>query len=225
MSCVSSSSLSKSASRPCAVREANAQAIMEKMPVCRSNHLQKADQRWRYRVMTTATAIRRGGVVLYPTEGVWGLGCDPRNPQALRQLLALKRRSADKGLILLLDSLSAARPWVRVSENALPVDDSPRATTWLVPARRTCPPLLRGRFRSLAIRVTRHAPARALCTAAGGAITSTSANISGRPTPSGRWAVLRQWGPKVQAVCAAPLGGQSRPSRIFDTVSGQWIRP
>ncbi len=195
------------------------------MRACRSSSPLKPDHPWRFRSLHAATAVRRGGVVLYPTEGVWGLGCDPRDMQAIRHLLRLKGRRASKGLILLLADRAAARRWVDISRLELPETTSDRATTWLVPARRQCPALLRGAHRTLAIRVTRHGPAQALCALSGGAVTSTSANRSGRPTPAGRWAVLRQWGPRVDAVLSAPLGGQSRPSRIFDTVSGQWIRP
>ncbi len=195
------------------------------MPARRSGCPLKADRHWRFRSLHAATTVRRGGVVLYPTEGVWGLGCDPHNPQAIRQLLRLKGRRASKGLILLLAERSAASRWVDIARVPTPDPTITRATTWLVPARRRCSPLLRGAHRTVAIRVTRHAPARTLCALSGGAVTSTSANRSGFPTPTRRWAVLRQWGPQVDAILSAPLGGESRPSRIFDTVSGQWIRP
>ncbi|MEN8720171.1 MAG: Sua5/YciO/YrdC/YwlC family protein, partial [Oceanococcaceae bacterium] len=210
---------------------------------------------WRFRVLRAATAVRRGGVVLYPTEGVWGLGCDPRQPVAARRLMMLKRRDEGKGLILLAAHAQATRPWEQrdmrrwarataplagrsVRRAALSsgeprfalmpplstaADD--RATTWLRPTGACTAPELRGRHRTIAIRVTRYGPTRALCRAAGGVLTSTSANVSGAITvPLRRWAVLRRFGPRVDAIVGLPLGGQSRPSRIFDTVSQQWIR-
>ncbi len=178
---------------------------------------------WRFRALRAGCALRRGGVALYPTEGVWGLGCDPADARALARLLAIKRRPAAKGLILLAARPADLRRYVRLP--ARWPAPGPRATTYVLPARRAAPALLRGRHRTLAARVTTHGPAAALCRAAGGAITSTSANRSGARPPAGRWAVLRQFGPQVDAVLCAPLGGQSRPSRIFDTLSGQWIRP
>ena len=178
---------------------------------------------WRFRVLKTTTAIRRGGVVLYPTEGVWGVGCDPRNPKALERLLKLKRRPASKGLILLAHAQSPLAPWVGRPTLPTPPQDG-RATTWVIPTRLGVSPLLRGKHRSLAVRITEHAPARELAAASGGVITSTSANLSGFPTPRTRWAVQRLWRGRVDGFLGAPLGGQNRPSRIFDTVSKRWVR-
>lgn len=178
---------------------------------------------WRFRVLKTATAIRRGGVVLYPTEGVWGVGCDPRNPRALERLLKLKRRPASKGLILLAHAQPPLAPWVGRPTLPTPPQDG-RATTWVIPTRLGVSPLLRGKHRSLAVRITEHAPARELAAASGGVITSTSANLSGFPTPRTRWAVQRLWRGRVDGFLGAPLGGQNRPSRIFDTVSKRWVR-
>lgn len=174
-------------------------------------------------MFAAARAARRGGVVLYPTEGVWGLGCDPQATGAIEQLLRLKHRPADKGLILLAADSAALAPWA-VEQAIPPQPEEPRATTWIVPARRRCPSLLRGKHRHLAVRITRHPPTAALCRAAGGVLVSTSANRSGLQPPRNRWAALRQWGPRVDGFSLAPLGGQHRPSRIFDTVSGAWIR-
>ena len=186
--------------------------------------------------------------MLYPTEGVWGLGCSPLFPRAVQRIIALKHRDSGKGLILLSNHPDHLSGWINTQKPgrfrfATPTLYRPkstfagwrppteaneaqaRPTTYVLPARRRIHPLLTGRFRTLAVRVTRHGPARALCRNSGGVMTSTSANHSGhRKNPTSRWAVLRQFGPQVDAIVGAPLGGLSRPSRIFDTVSGQWIR-
>ncbi|MFP4696904.1 L-threonylcarbamoyladenylate synthase, partial [Thiohalospira sp.] len=65
--------------------------------------------------VAAARALEAGGVVAYPTEGVWGLGCDPRNPDAVARLLALKGRNPAKGLILLAADLHQLTPFVRLT--------------------------------------------------------------------------------------------------------------
>ena len=118
-----------------------------------------------------ADLLLMGGIVAYPTEAVYGLGCDPLNRAAVYRLLALKRRPVDKGLILIASRFDQLRPFVQ------PVDDDvrqrlddtwPGPNTWLLPARTDCPAWLRGRHRTLAVRVTAHPLAAALCDAWGG---------------------------------------------------------
>ena len=127
-------------------------------------------------------ALRRGGIVAYPTEGVYGLGCDPADADAVGRLLGLKGRPAGKGLILIADRLDALIPWLA------PLDDVTRArvvpswpgpVTWLLPAAPHVPRAVRGDHDTLAVRVTAHPPAVALCAAWGGPLVSTSANRAG----------------------------------------------
>ena len=132
-----------------------------------------------------AAVLRAGGIVVHPTEAVWGLACDPASEAATLRLLALKQRSVDKGLILV--AASPAQLDRHVDWNALPparrdamLASWPGPNTWIVPASAAVPAWIRGAHASVAVRVTAHAPAAALCTAFGGAIVSTSANPAAR---------------------------------------------
>lgn len=172
-------------------------------------------------------ALRAGGVIAYPTEAVWGLGCDPLNAHAVAQLRALKRRRRDRGLILIASSfaqvlpLMAPLPAPRLAE----IQASwPGPVTWIVPAAMSVPHWVRGPGDTVAIRVTAHPVAAALCYVFGGPIVSSSANLSGHPPARSALAVRRQFGRQLDAILCGPLGGRKRPSQIRDALTGKVIR-
>lgn len=178
-------------------------------------------------VQEAARVLRAGGLIAYPTEAVFGLGCDPRNEAALAHLLALKSRPEDKGLILIAADESQLEPWVE----ALPTDAAARVratwpgpVTWLIPARPGVSPRLRGAHSSLAVRVTAHPLAAALARAFGGALVSTSANPSGEPPAREIEALRARFGAAIDYYLAGPLGGRKRPSEIRDALSGEVLR-
>ncbi len=174
-------------------------------------------------------AVRRlheGGVIAYPTESVYGLGCDPGNAPAVRRLLAIKRRPAAKGLILIAAQLEQLHPFIRTpdpKQRQRLEAGWPGPLTWLVPARSSAPVWLTGHHDTLAVRVTAHPVAAALCRAFGGPIISTSANLSGRPPAlDGRRArlTLGRW---LDGVMPGRAGG-GRPTEIRDLRSGRVLR-
>ena len=172
-------------------------------------------------------ALARGGIVAYPTEAVYGLGCDPGNETALGRLLALKERPADKGLILIAADLAALEPWLAPLDAALRARVAPTwpgPVTWLLPAGSGCPPRLRGAHETLAVRVTAHPIAAALCTAWGGALVSTSANASGGEPARDASAVRRLLGTRVDAIIDGPVGGRERATPIRDARTGRTVR-
>ena len=170
-----------------------------------------------------ARCVRRGGVIAYPTEAVFGLGCDPRNRRAVYKLLRIKRRTANKGLIVIDAALAQLTPYVRT------VPPQARASwpgphTWLLDARRTVPFWLRGRHKSLAVRVTAHRVAAALCHAAGMALVSTSANRSNtRPARNAR-DVARRFGHALDYIVPGRVNLRARPTPITDARSGAKVR-
>ncbi len=181
----------------------------------------------RHKLRMAARCIRGGGILAYPTEAVYGLGCDPRDRAAVQRLLAIKRRPEHKGLILIAADFAQLAPFVG------PLDATsmqaihatwPGPVTWLLPARADTPGWLRGRHATLAVRVTAHPIAAALCTAAGGALVSTSANISDRPPARTPLQVRLALGSQVDLVLAGPCGTRARPSRIRDGRTGAVIR-
>jgi L-threonylcarbamoyladenylate synthase len=171
--------------------------------------------------------IRSGGVIAYPTEAVFGLGCDPANAEAVQRVLTLKNRSWRQGLILIASELRQLEPWLReVPESwTAELDNSwPGPTTWLLPAARDCPRWLTGEHDTLAVRVTAHPVVRRLCDIVDGAIVSTSANKSGQRPARSVLDIRLRFGTEIDFVLPGALGGQQRPTEIRDMASGQFIR-
>ncbi len=168
--------------------------------------------------------LRGGGVLAYPTESCYGLGCDPRNPRAVAQLLKLKGRPRSKGLILIADRFERLTPYLRpVPPAELPrlLAAWPGPHTWLLPARRR--PWLTGRHATLAVRVTAHPVAAGLCAQLGMALVSTSANRSGaKPARSARQ-VCAVFGQNI-GVVEGRVGTRKRPSTVMDFASGRILR-
>jgi L-threonylcarbamoyladenylate synthase len=168
-----------------------------------------------------------GGVLAYPTEAVYGFGCDPRNASAVGRVLAIKGRSQAKGLILIAADFEQLAPLVgrlgpaRMEEV---LASWPGPVTWLMPARPDTPPWLTGANATLAVRVTAHPLAAALCRVWGAPLVSTSANRSGRPPARIALDVRLRLGAAVDLVLTGPCSGRSRPSTIRDAVSGRVVR-
>lgn len=174
-----------------------------------------------------ARALHGGGVIAYPTEAVYGLGCDPLNPQAVLRLLALKQRPVEKGVILIAADMAQLEPYLDELPPALRQKVAaswPGPVTWLLPVPPEVPTWLRGSHDSLAVRVTAHPLAAALCRAWGGAIVSTSANISRRPPARNPLTVQRVFGDSLDYILHGSLGGQARPTEIRDGRSDRVVR-
>lgn len=172
--------------------------------------------------------VQRGGIIAYPTEAVYGLGCDPRNEHAVRRLLALKRRRLHKGVILIAADfiqLAAFLQPLSPADQARLAATWPGPFTWLIPTRADVPRWLRGCHDTLAVRVTAHPLAAALCRACGHALVSTSANFTGHPPARSALAVRRQLGKSIDALLPGPTGGMAKPTEIRDLRSSQLVRP
>ncbi len=168
-----------------------------------------------------------GGIVAYPTEAVYGLGCDPLNAAAVMRLLELKQRSWKKGLILIASHRHQLDDWLEPLGLSIEKELErtwPGPVTWLLPARPEVPDWLRGEHTTLAVRVTAHPLAAALCDAFGGPIVSTSANLAGRPPLRSALQVRREMGDAVDYILHGRLGDRQRPSEIRDALSGKIIR-
>lgn len=174
-----------------------------------------------------AQAARAGGIIAYPTEAVYGLGCDPDNADALQRLLHLKQRAASKGLILIAADMAQLAPYIQPldsQQTSRVMAHWPGPVTWLLPARASVSTLLRGDSGQIAVRVTAHPLALQLCQHFGGALVSTSANRSGAAPCKSAACVHEVFGAEVDAVVDAALGGNARPSRILDLASGTVVR-
>jgi L-threonylcarbamoyladenylate synthase len=161
--------------------------------------------------------LLQGDVIAYPTEAVFGLGCDPLNAEAVYRLLAMKQRPVDKGLILVAADLNQLLPYLQpLSDKEIDTLQKswPGPVTWIVPCLRSVPVWLRGHHQSLAVRVSAHPVIQQLCSAWGGPIVSTSANISGRPPARTPLEVRRSFQGQVDCILHAETGGAVRPTQI-----------
>ena len=177
-------------------------------------------------VSRAADVLLRGGVIAYPTEGVFGLGCLPSDPEAVARVLDIKQRDASKGLILIAANADQFAGWIALPDGAaLPDPDPTHPITWIVPPGPNVTPLLRGAHASIAVRITTNPTARALCLAVDSPLVSTSANLSGRPVARNRNVLQRQFGSVVDYVVPGDCGPASGPSEIRDFLSGNILRP
>jgi L-threonylcarbamoyladenylate synthase len=180
-----------------------------------------------HRLRLAARLIAGGGVIAYPTEAVYGLGCDPWNRSAVERLLTIKQRDPAKGLILIAADPRQLSPFVAdlpPGRMAAILASWPGPNTWLLPARPATPDWLTGRFATLAVRVTAHPLAARLCRAYGGAIVSTSANRAERPPARSALGVRRALPGGPDLILAGACGGAQRPSTIRDGRTGQVLR-
>ena len=174
-------------------------------------------------------ALHRGGVIAYPTEGVWGLGCDPHDEAAVLRLLALKQRDVAKGLILIASSEAQLAPFIDTaslggSQLAEVRASWPGPNTWIMPASKDAPSWITGAHDGIAVRVTAHPLVRALCDGFGGALVSTSAKIASEPSPRARAELDPRIVAGVDAVTDGETLGRAQPSTIRDARSGAVLR-
>jgi L-threonylcarbamoyladenylate synthase len=171
--------------------------------------------------------LRSGGVIAYPTESVFGLGCDPANRKAVQRVLKIKGRPQRKGLILIARDHSQLSPYIAPLTDEqlsrLTQSSQQKPYTWVVPTAKDCPRWLTGQHRSVAVRVTANPLCRKLCSDSGMALVSTSANRSGgRPVKTTR-DCLRRFGSQARVI-RGRTGGAKRPSTIADLLTGRILR-
>lgn len=177
-----------------------------------------------------AALLRSGGVLAYPTEAVFGLGCNPQDAAAFEQLFALKRRPPSQGVLLIGADFAQVERYIDTGKVTGPMLQQVRSTwpgpyTWVFPRSKEVPTWIAGAHAGIALRITAHEPAAALCRAFGGALVSTSANPHGEPPARSARTVENYFGDRLDGLLDAPLGGQGSPSMIRDALSGAIIRP
>jgi L-threonylcarbamoyladenylate synthase len=184
------------------------------------------------RIRIAATAIKSGGIVAYPTEAVWGLGCDPFNPRAVDRLLQIKQRPLHKGVILLAADFSQVEDLLThlSSEQTATLKASwPGPVTWLIPnngpKNKKIPEWICGQYPAFALRVTNHPIAAALAKAVGRPIVSTSCNPSNQLPAKNIHQVRKYFPTQLDAIVAGNLGGNKNPSEIRDLLTGKIVRP
>ncbi|WP_445114624.1 L-threonylcarbamoyladenylate synthase [Acinetobacter sp. WZC-1] len=183
-------------------------------------------------VTEAAEFLTQGKVLAYPTETVWGLGCDPYNEQAFQAILQLKQRPAEKGVILLAGQISQIEHLLTQVDDEIRLQiinswtqrtPAERATTWLLPADDSIPQWIKGQHAGVAVRVSTHPLCTALCNAFNGFIVSTSANPSGMPPAQSLQQARQYFGSRLNYLNGDP-GMNHQSSKIIDAMTGKVIR-
>jgi L-threonylcarbamoyladenylate synthase len=169
--------------------------------------------------------FHNGGIFAYPTEAIFGLGCDPDNEEAVQRLLSIKKRPKEKGLILVASNFSQVEKYLKPLNESQKEFTKPSSTTYIFPALASTPKWLIGDFDSLAIRNSKHPLVRELCTILDSALVSTSANLSGLEPKKSAVDVAEQLGDSIDAILYGNTGDSQNPSVIRDSITRQIIRP
>lgn len=163
--------------------------------------------------------LNKGGVILYPTDTIWGIGCDATNEKAVSRVYAIKRRTDAKALITLVDSEAKIQGYVREIPDVAwqLIDCSTRPLTIIYDGARHLAPNLLAEDGSVAIRLTREAFSRELCLRFHRPIVSTSANLSGEPSPATFDDISEDIKQAVDYVCTSRRDDRTpaRPSSII----------
>lgn len=174
------------------------------------------------------TALIHGQVIAYPTEAVWGVGCDPWNMDAVLDLLLLKQRPWQKGLILVASDIAQIAPLVNQLTDAQKAKlemSWPGPVSWVLPdPDGWVPEWVRGEHNSVAVRVSNHPLVHQLCRAFGRPIVSTSANLSGKPPARSYREVLHKLSSRLDFVMPGETQGLAQPSVIRDVQTDKIFR-
>ncbi len=181
---------------------------------------------WRLREISRQ--INRGALIAYPTDTIWGFGCSPLSVRAVERLQQLKRRSANKGLILLSPELEYLKPFIdestyyRYHKRLSLVTKKP--VTWIVKASQYCPDWLTGYRDTVAIRLTRVTQVKFLCDFSHTPLVSTSANISRRKPIRNSLLAHKHFQHSVDYIIEGFETGSQQASEITDLKTGKILR-
>ena len=178
-------------------------------------------------VKEACRVLSEGGVIAYPTEYCFGLGCDPRNLQAVTRVLKIKQRNPDQGLILIAGTIEQVDEYAdlsRVPQMEKVKKSWPGPNTWLLPCRPSVSNLIKGTHTSIAMRVPDHEFCLKLLENFGHPIVSTSANRSGQKEHLNSKSVELDLGDECDLVVDLPVGNTGRASTIRDALTGETLR-
>ncbi len=181
----------------------------------------------RYYLSILKQVVDSGGVIAYPTEAVFGLGCRADDYQAVVRILDIKKRKEDKGFILVASNLKQIMPWIQKPNKILwdKIQKSwPGHISWAIPASADCPSWITGAHTSVVIRISQHPVVKIICDTLGYPIVSTSANISNQPALNSAIKVRKNIGKHIDLLVPGDIGKAQTPSMIYDAISGKQIR-
>jgi L-threonylcarbamoyladenylate synthase len=180
-------------------------------------------------IATAVAALSNGGIVALPTEGVYGLSCDPRHLSSIRYLCNIKQRPEDKGFVVVAATLEQLQDYIQpLSPEHLALVKStwPGPVTWIVPVKAGVSPLIHGNTDTIAVRVTAHPILSAICQQLGAPIISTSANKSNESPATAAEEIDQLFSiNQIDYILDGPLGNLNGPTEIRDLFSHAIIRP
>ncbi len=181
-------------------------------------------------IRQAAACVKAGGIIAYPTEQCFGLGCDPKNSKAIDRILAIKNRSETVGLIIIGDTRAQLDPYLdwralSLKQQTRIIESWPGPRTWLIPASERCPPKLTGKHPTIAVRVPDYDVMKTLCAAAQTALVSTSANLRAQPSLTTATQVREVFADQIDYIIDLPVQGLDHPSEIIDATTQDIIRP
>lgn len=181
----------------------------------------------RYYLSILKQVVDSGGIIAYPTETVFGLGCRPDNYQAVLNILTIKNRPKDKGLILIASKLNQILPWIQKPNQSVwhKIKRSwPGHTSWAIPASADCPSWITGNHATVVIRVSQHPVVQTICDTLGYPIVSTSANISQQTALDSAIKVRKRFGQQVDLFVPGHINHTGAPSVIYDAQTTRQLR-
>lgn len=180
-----------------------------------------------WHIREAARHIALGGIIAYPTETIYGLGCNPFDAAAVLRLLAIKQRPLDSGLILIGNSLEDFAPFLQPLSKTVRTRvgrRGKRPVTWVLPCRPDTPYWLTGVHDTLAVRLCSHPQAKALCEARGGPLVSTSANLHGHNFATSALRVRLTFNDQLDYIVHDTGSSTGAPSVIRDGLTGRILR-
>ena len=172
-------------------------------------------------------AANLGAIFAYPTEAVFGLGCNINNKNSIIKILTIKKRDSSKGLIVISDSIDKIRDLIDSKYHKI-LDKSNMnteiPTTWLCPASDKALDLITGSTGKIALRITKHPVAYEICRTLNYPIVSTSANLAGKTPLTNAKEVVSSFGEDIDYVIEGEVDITKSPSRIVDLVSKKVLR-
>lgn len=178
-------------------------------------------------ITQAVNALKAGRLIAYPTESVYGIGCDPFNCNAIAELLRLKKRPMSKGFILVASHWGQVEnlvDYIGSAALAQALNSWPGPTTWLFPKSAEAPHWITGDYDTIAIRISNHSVIRQLCDAFGGPIVSSSANITGQIPTRNYKATCLSFDSHIDTIIDAETGHRDKPSTIRHVITGETIR-
>ncbi len=180
-----------------------------------------------WHIQSAIRIVNQGGVISYPTESVYGLGCNPLDMEAVLYLLEIKARHLHKGLLLVAENVSQLEPYIDINDtltiNKL-MQSTENPVTWIVPCKQSTPLWLTGEHQSIAVRISQHPIVMQLCRQFNGALVSTSANRSGQSSTRKSWMVRKRFGNKIDYYVPGDLGSSKKESKIQNSITDEVIR-